>query len=69
MGKAGRPPLEPRIAELERKLDAMEHMIRQLDQLQRIQADHLSRLGVPRGTYQSAFGDKWPGNGNAESHR
>ena len=55
MGKAGRPPLEPRIAELEREVA----------RLARVIANHfpvqIPNVDVPRGTYQPAF-ERWPGN-------
>lgn len=48
----GRPPLEPRIAELERKLEALEKRV------------NAYVPGIPRPVeYQSAF-DKWPTHGN-----
>jgi hypothetical protein len=55
----GRPPLEPRIAQLEKQLDALQQ------QLSNLAAQNLNRLlpsNVPHETYESKF-DRWPGNG------
>jgi hypothetical protein len=54
MGKTGRPPLEPRIAELERQVQALGELFTALQ----AQVNH-QQMSVPRGTYQSQF-DKWP---------
>ena len=62
VGKPGRPPLEPRIAELERQVANLTETVSKLKRMDKTTDDYLLSEKSP---YTPQF-DRWPGNGSAK---